>query len=458
LRALNKCLFRMLLKLIPETMNLKSIIGFILFIFLFFGEIAMTFSFKQETNRNVPTSEVTPLSFRLTNELSASEYTNSIDSIFNDFLSGKQIKGASVAISKNGKLMYAKGFGYAIEEDSLKAEPKNLFRIASVSKLITAITIMKLKEEGRIDLDDKVFGKNGILNDSIFLHYQDNRVEDITISDLLKHTSGWNGKKSDPIFNSLYIARKMKISPPARLDDIIQYQLGKKLNYVPGTKYSYSNFGYTLLGKIIEKTTGMPYEEYVQFAILHPLGIYDMHIGHSFYNERYPNEVKYYELGKESICYAYDGSGKLVPITYGGNNMELLGAAGGWVASAPELLKLVISVDGFESKADILSDESIEMMTPSKIHKGNTIGWRGTDGYGTWWRTGTLAGTSALIMRHKNEIDWVVLLNTSTRNRSRIHNEISRTMFKALRSVKEWPDFDLFNYAALNSGNNIRKQ
>ena len=127
----------------------------------------------------------------------------------------------------------------------------------------------------------------------------------------------------------------------------------------------------------------------------------------------------------------------------------------GWVASAPELLKLVISVDGFESKADILSDETIEMMTPSKTHKGNAIGWRGTDGYGTWWRTGTLAGTSALIMRHKNEIDWVVLLNTSTINRSRIHNEISRTMFRALRNVKEWPDFDLFNYTALNSENRI---
>ena len=434
-------------------MNLKSIIGLILFVFLFFGEIAMSFSFKQESNRNVPTSEVTPLSFRLTNDMSSSELTFPIDSVFNDFLSRRQIKGASVAISKNGKLIYAKGFGFAIEEDSIKAEPKNLYRIASVSKLITGITVMKLYEEGRIDLDDKVFGMDGILNDSSYLHYQDKRVEDITVRDLLRHTGGWNGKKSDPIFNSLYIARKMNVVPPAALDDIIQYQLGERLHYAPGTKYSYSNFGYAVLGKIIEKITGMTYEDYVQFAILHPLGIYDMHIGHSFYDDRYPNEVKYYELGKTNVCYAYDGSGNLVPITYGGNNIELLGAAGGWVASAPELLKLVISVDGFESKADILSDETIEMMTPSKTHKGNAIGWRGTDGYGTWWRTGTLAGTSALIMRHKNEIDWVVLLNTSTINRSRIHNEISRTMFRALRNVKEWPDFDLFNYTALNSEN-----
>jgi CubicO group peptidase (beta-lactamase class C family) len=445
----------MLLKILPKTMSLKSIIGVILFIFLFFGEIAMTFSFKQESNRNVPTSEVTPLSFRLTNEMSSTIHTLPIDSVFNDFISRRQIKGASVAISKNGKLIYAKGFGFAVEEDSIHTEPKNLFRIASVSKLITAITVMKLYEEGRIDLDDNVFGKNGILNDSVFLHFQDNRVKDITVRDLLRHTGGWNGKRSDPIFNSLYIARKMNVPPPASLDDIIQYQLGEKLHYTPGTKYSYSNFGYAVLGKIIERKTGMTYEDYVQFAILHPIGIYDMHIGRSFYNEKYPNEVKYYELGTTNRCYAYDGSGKLVPVTYGGNNIELLGAAGGWVASAPELLKLVMSVDGFDSKTDILSDETIEMMTPSKRHRGNAIGWRGTDGYGTWWRTGTLAGTSALIMRHKNEIDWVVLLNTSTRNRSKIHNEISRTMFRALRNVQEWPDFDLFNYTALNSDNSI---
>ncbi len=457
MRALNKCQIRMLLKIIPETMNLKRIIGLILFTFLFFGEIAMTFSFKQESNRNVPTSEVTPLSFRLTNEMSSSEYTLPIDSIFNDFLTRKQIKGASVAISKGGKLIYAKGFGYAIEEDSVMVEPKNLFRIASVSKLITAITIMKLYEEGRIDLDGKVFGESGVLNDSMFLHYQDDRIEDITIRDLLRHTGGWNGKRSDPLFNSLYIARKMNVEPPASLDDIVQYQLGEKLNYTPGSRYSYSNFGYAVLGKIIEKITGMTYEDYIQFAILHPLGIYDMHIGRSFYDERFTNEVKYYELGRTNVCYAYDGSGDLVPIPYGGNNIELLGAAGGWVASAPELMKLIISVDGFESKADILSDETIDLMTPSKKHRGNAIGWRGTDGYGTWWRTGTLAGTSALIMRHNNDIDWVVLLNTSTSYRSRIHNEISRTMFRALRNVREWPEYDLFNHTSLNSASEINK-
>ena len=445
----------MLLRITPKTMRPKTIIGFIFFIFLFFGEIAMTFSFKQDNNRNIPTSEITPLSYRLTNELSENEDTRPIDSIFNDFLARKEIKGASVAIARKGKLVYARGFGFADTEDSIAAEPKNLYRIASVSKLITAVTIMKLYEDGRIGLDDEVFGEGGILNDTAFLHYTDKRIEDISVRDLMRHTGGWNGKKSDPVFNSLSIARKMNIEPPAELDDIIRYQLSENLDYDPGTKYSYSNFGYAVLGKIIEKVTDMTYEDYVQFAILHPLGIYDMHIGHSYLDQRYPNEVRYYDLDNNGKCYAFDGSGKLVPVAYGGNNIELLGAAGGWIASAPELLKLITSIDGFESKADILTDETIDIMTRSKKqNKGNTIGWRGTDGYGTWWRTGTLAGTSALIMRQKNETDWVVLLNTSTKKRSRIHNELSRTMFKALGSVSKWPDYDLFYYSALNSEKN----
>ncbi len=437
-------------------MSLKAFIGIVFFFFLFFGEIAMTFSFKQGSNRNLPSFEFTPLSYKLTNKLSDNENTEAIDTIVSDFLSNKQIKGASVAISKDGKLIYAKGFGFADEEENINTEPKSLFRIASVSKLITAVTIMKLYEEGRLNLEDKVFGEKGILNDSIFLNYKDKRIENITIRNLLAHKGGWNGKKSDPIFNSLYIAHKMGIDPPATLDNIINYQLREKLSFTPGTTYSYSNFGYAVLGKIIEKITGMTYEDYVQFAILHPLGIYDMHIGSSFYDDKLPNEVRYYELGKSNDCYAYDGSGELVPVPYGGNNIELLGAAGGWVASAPELLKLVISIDGFESKADILSESTIDMMTHTDKKGGITLGWRGTDGYGTWWRTGTLAGTAALVMRLKNGITWVVLLNTTTDNKSHIHNEISRTMFKALRTVNDWPDFDLFAYNnTFNNANNL---
>ncbi|UCH14946.1 MAG: beta-lactamase family protein [Bacteroidales bacterium] len=427
-------------------MNYKKILIGGLFIILFFGEIAITFSYKGESNRNTPVNEITPLSYRLTNELSSNSSMASIDSIFEDFIKRKKIKGASVALTKDSKLIYAKGFGLADEETGTMVEPKHVFRIASVSKLITAVTIMKIAEEGMIEINDHVFGPEGILNDSVYLNYKDKRVEEITILNLLNHTSGWNNKKDDPLFQSLSIARKMNVEPPADIETIIKYYLQKNLYYNPGTRYSYSNFGYAVLGKVIEKVTGMSYEDYVQFAILHPIGIYDMHVGKSSFSERFKNEVCYYVQGRDSRVYSFDGSGKLAPQVYGGNNIELLSAAGGWVASAPELMKLIVAIDGFPEKPDILSDETVKLMTMASRRTRKLIGWRGADGYGTWWRTGTLAGTSALIMRNKNGINWVVLMNTSTKGKSKIHNEISKIMFKAVKSVEEWPDYDLFNY------------
>jgi CubicO group peptidase (beta-lactamase class C family) len=435
------------MKYIARNMNYKKILIALFFIILFFGEIAITFSYKGESSRNAPLNNITPLSYKLTNELSADPSMKSVDSIITDFLARNKIKGASVAITRDSKLVYAKGFGWANEEKGIAVEPKHIFRIASVSKLITAVTIMKIAEEGRISLDDHVFGREGILNDSIYLNYKDNRIEKITVLHLLNHTPGWNNKKEDPLFESEAIARKMNVKPPADIETVIQYYLQQDLSYDPGTKYCYSNFGYAVLGKIIEKVTGMDYEDYVQFAILHPLGIYDMHIGKSSMEERPDNEVCYYVLGRDSRFYSVDGSGEPGSKVYSGNNIELLSAAGGWVASAPELIKFIVAVDGFPEKPDILSDESIETMTKADRRTRKLIGWRGADGYGTWWRTGTLTGTSALIIRNRNGINWVVLMNTTTKGRSRIHNEMSKTMFNAVKSVKQWPEYDLFNYS-----------
>lgn len=426
-------------------MRLKLLLTGGLILLFFLGEITVSFSFKRESDRNIPFSEVIPLSYKIP-ELQINDCnTLKIDSIVTDFLFRNDIKGASLAIAKEGRLVFAKGYGYASVEDSIPVSPYHLFRLASVSKLITGVTIMKLIEEEKISVNDKIFGTNGILNDTVFSKYADKRVEDITIYHLLNHTAGWNEKMIDPVFNSLYVSQKMKVKAPADINTIIQFALNQNLSSQPGKNYKYSNLGYCILGEVIEKVTGMEYEDYVQFAILHPLGIYDMHIGRSFEKDLYINEVHYYEKQNAMKIWAFDGSRKLVPIVYGGNNIELLGAAGGWVASAPELAKFMVAIDGFESRPDILSENSIRFMTQSIGLSRKLVGWRGTDGYGTWWRTGTMSGTSALLMRHKNDINWVMLVNTSTPKESKIHNDISLTMFSALRTVKEWPGNDMFD-------------
>jgi CubicO group peptidase (beta-lactamase class C family) len=426
-------------------MKIKILLTLSLFILFFLGEIAISFSFEQESDRNNVKPGIIPLSYRLTNSNTTDSNLLVIDSAILGFLQQYEIVGASVAVAKDGRLVYSKGFGLSDKDLADPVTPKNLFRIASVSKLITAVAIMKLVEDEKLRVDQKVFGPNGILNDSIYLNYQDTQYEEITVQQLLDHTSGWNGKKEDPVFNSLYVSRVMDTKPPASIQTIIEYALNKPLDFKPGTKYCYSNLGYCVLGEIIKKITGSEYEDYVQFAILHPLGIYDMHIGRSFYDERLPYEVRYYDQDNDSYVRSYDGSGDLVPVEYGGNDIELLGAAGGWVASAPELAKLMVAVDEFDSRPDILSRQTIDFMTQTQVDTRKLIGWRGSDGYGTWWRTGTLTGTTALIMRHKNEVNWVVLLNTTTDKRKRIHNELSRAMFRSLHQIKKWPEYDLFN-------------
>jgi CubicO group peptidase (beta-lactamase class C family) len=227
---------------------------------------------------------------------------------------------------------------------------------------------------------------------------------------------------------------------------VIRYALSRKLNYKPGTRYSYSNLGYAILGEIIEKTTGMEYEDYVQISLLRPLGIQDMQIGQGYFEDRAPREVKYYEVSGKQKVLAFDSRENYVPRVYGGNDIALLGAAGGWIGSPADVLKLTVAIDGYKSSPDILMPETIRTMTGSQRSRYNLIGWKGQDGNGTWWRTGTLTGTSALLVRQNNGINWIIVMNTTSWKRSRIHSETSRTMFRAIYSVKDWPEYDLFDY------------
>ena len=213
----------------------------------FFGEIALSFSDKGYPS--LLTNEEIPFSLLLDNQFSDYKETGIIDHQVSSFINKWRIRGVSLAITKDERLVYAKGFGIANNETGEEVKPGHLFRIASVSKLITAVAIMKLYEENRLDLDERVFGMNGILNDSIFKAYRDKRIESVTIRHLLNHTAGWSGYSGDPMFNSLSIARKMGVKAPVSFDHVVQYALSRRLNYKPGTRYSYSNLGYAIEGK-----------------------------------------------------------------------------------------------------------------------------------------------------------------------------------------------------------------
>lgn len=390
--------------------------------------------------------QIAPLSYRIDNTMSDLEEFERLVSNIERLMNKYEIKGASVAVTKNEKLVYARGIGYADMESGERVEPRHSFRIASISKLITAVAVMKMHEEGIINIDDNVFGSAGILNDSIYSGYVDQRVEYITVRHLLNHSGGWNQRFGDHMFMPYLIAREMDAEMPVKVPDIIGFALSKRLHFRPGSRTSYSNLGYAILGEVISKASGMEYEDYVKNSVLEPLGISTMQIGNNLKEDKAENEVTYYEQDNAVMVSSIFGDGEKVLKSYGGNDIGALGAAGGWIATPSDLLKLVAAIDGNPGVPDILSQESIDLMVKPQLSGGHTIGWRGADGRGNWWRTGTFAGTSALLMKQNNGISWAVLFNSSTFRGSALSREIQWEVQTALNRVNDWPDYDLFYY------------
>lgn len=417
---------------------------FIILVLVFLGQ---TSSFSKQESPAVPfDNSIEAVSHRISNKLSEGPEVKKADYIINRFLRKWEVSGATVAVVKDGKLVFAKGYGYSDVENEEKVEPSHLFRIASVSKLITATAIMKLQEEGKLHLDDYVFGEHGILNDTVYSNIRDKRTKRITVEHLLRHSAGFTSRYGDPMFLPLAIAKKMKVKAPIDAQTTIQFAISRRLHFTPGSRGGYSNLGYVILEKVIEKAAKEDYETYVQSHILKPSGIFDMHLGRSLQKDQYPNEVNYYEQSNAIKISAFDGSGKSVYRSNGGNNIKALGGAGGWIASGAELIKFMMAIDGDNSLPDILSRSSIKYMTKPNANGHSPIGWKGTRSNGTWWRTGTLAGSSALLKHQENGLSYVIVTNSSTWRGSDFTRDLSILMSRFLRSVKEWPAEDLFNH------------
>jgi CubicO group peptidase (beta-lactamase class C family) len=364
-----------------------------------------------------------------------------IDTLIEGFMKAWQLKGVSVAIVKDEKLVYAKAFGYADTEAKEKVTPHHLFRVASISKLITAVAVMKLVEEGKIGLKDKVFGEKGILNE--YKNIKDKRALDIEIRHLLTHTSGWKNKfRTDPMFIPLEIAEAMKAKPPINLDIITQFMLSQKMMAEAGTFFDYSNFGYCLLGHIIERKTGVEYENFIKEEIFNPLKIKEIALAKNYKNSKAPLEVTYYEHQGVKPRPAFDGSREATSRPYG-IDIETLSAAGGWTASPRDLLKLITAIDDFPQRKDFLSSKTIRLMTKADSLK--TIGWR-TCKEDIWLRTGSLVGTQAVLARQKDGMSWVFVANTSSWRAHRFSYDIMLLMKKILAKKPKWKQEDLFDY------------
>jgi N-acyl-D-amino-acid deacylase len=379
------------------------------------------------------------------------------DDLMTGFLERTCAPGAALAVTKAGRLVYARGFGFA--DEGIPVEPTALFRIASISKPITATAILKLAEAGKFGLDDPAVDlasaeRLGIGAES------DPRCRAITVRHLLNHTAGWDRDVSgDPIAMPRRVAKTLGKSLPVGPEEVVRYAMGRPLDFDPGQKYAYSNVGYLVLGRIIEMT-GRPYEEYVKEEILAPLGVRSPQLGKARLEERLPREVRYYDTeNRTGPAVVGPRIGEEVPIQYGGENLNGYEAHGGWVASAIDLVRFASAFDE-PGKCPVLGRGAVEAFcdrpagepgyeadgTPKAAYYG--AGWMVRpirDGKANMWHSGFIAGTSTLLVRRWDGVNWAVLFNTqATTAGERLSDLIDPLVHPVVDAVREWPEIDLF--------------
>ena len=351
-----------------------------------------------------------------------------LDETMHDFMVSRDVSAGSLAVTYKGRLVFARAYTWS-NPDRPPTEPISLFRIASLSKPITSAAVMKLVEDKKLSLDDKVL--DILPYGSPEGQSSDPNLHKVTIRHLLQHLGGWDrGTAFDPMFIDKRISKALHRPLPISQADIITFMNGQPLQHAPGTKYAYSNYGYCLLGRVIEQKTGASYEDYVKQAVLSPIGITDMQIGSANSQCRAPGEVKYDSKS------AYDSF-----------NLKNMDSHGGWLASAPELVRFAAAFDD-PNTCPILSPASIETMfalpeniPPDQYKPGDSYyacGWsvrNSGQGSRNTWHTGSLPGTYTFMARWSDGIDCVVLFN----KRGPDSSQIDPLLRKALAAVSVWP-------------------
>jgi N-acyl-D-amino-acid deacylase len=321
-----------------------------------------------------------------------------------------------------GQILLARGYGLADVAHNEPVLPESLFRITSLSKPITAAAVLKLVEEERLSLDTPALTLLDDLGPPAGTSV-DPRIYDITIRHLLEHSAGWDANTSlDPMFSSQRAAAGVDLPADADCTAVMRFMLGMPLDFDPGSQYAYSNLGYCVLGRVIERVSGQTYPDYVRSQILAPVSVEGIRLGHSRLAERHPAEVRYYERRDPSPTQSvfHDDPGP-VPWPYGGFYLEAMDAHGGWIASAVDLARFAYAVDS-ANPAPLLRPETLQTMLArpeAPLWEGKSdyyaLGWRvrPTRKSAAWWHTGSLPGSTAVLYRTSSGLTWVALFNAS---------------------------------------------
>ncbi len=352
-----------------------------------------------------------------------------VDTKITDWMGANNMPGMSIAISKNGKLVYSKAYGKSDKEANTATTIDTRFRMASVSKLLTSVAVLKLVQNGSIAMNQKVFGAAGILGTTYGTQPYSANVLAITVSDLLHHTSGgWGNETNDPAFLDLTWSSTQ----------LFNYTLNSiPLANAPGTSFAYSNFNYMVLARIIENISGKTYEQFVKDEVLAPAGATHTEIAGNLLADRKTNEAKYYgQAGDASYV-------------YGGMNLPRSDGPMGWMGTPTDLLRFATAVDSSATRPDILNGTTLKTMatsTPGSIGYGFHFGcgWVVEGGEWFWW--GSLPGTFGILYRNANGICIAGLANSRLQPNPNngLYSFIDVINFLAFDNTIPWQDIDQF--------------
>lgn len=359
-----------------------------------------------------------------------------VDDIMKKVLEKYAIPGAVVGIMRDGELAFIRGYGYSDATRRRIVELDSQFRIASISKPITALAILHLVEQGRLTLDDRVFT---ILPPRVLV--EDPRLYDITVRHLLEHRGGWDrdGTGYDPMFRDEEVARSVRKPLPVFCPDIIEHMMGRRLDFDPGARTAYSNFGYCVLGEVIEKTSGVRYDQYIRDNLLTPLGLTRTQLGASSEQAKAEYEVTYADYpGAPQVRSVLDGLGQDVPLPYGGFSQEAMKANGGWISTVSDMLRLIGAATGARHPAPLAS---LPSGFPGYIPPSDP-GYR-------WDFRGSLPGTSAVVSAVNpttgSKYSFIVLMNSRPQTGDgALLDEVTNALHGVVSKVTHWPTVDLF--------------
>ncbi|MFO0969480.1 MAG: serine hydrolase [Gemmataceae bacterium] len=341
------------------------------------------------------------------------EGLEAFDETMRKFMADRHIGAGTLAVTYKGKLVVERAYGWSDREHMSLLGPQTPFRLASVSKPITLAALLKLIAEGKLKTSDRIVALLSLK--ALPGQTMDPRWKDITIQHLIEHKGGWDRDKAfDPMFRSVEIAKALGKDHPATSQEVIQYMLGQPLQFDPGSKSVYSNFGYCILGRVIEKVTGKSYLDYLRTDVLAPAGVKGITLGRTLPRFRNPKEPAYLDPGRGRNVFNL----KTVETVSGPDGtfyLEAMDAHGGLIASARDVVRVLDHwwIDGSPRKA--------------------------TDTGRAYTFFGSLPGTWTAAIQLSNAVNMVALFNQRTDASGLKYEDIRPMLTKTANGIKAWP-------------------